>query len=73
MKITAKVRCTSRVHLDNEQDVVYFGADYYGEAAEINAEWARFTPALSITMNVLPGVPFEVGESYTLTFDDGAE
>lgn len=73
MKITAKVRCNSRVTLDNEQDAVSFGADYIGEAAEENAAWARFTPALSIQMNVRPEVIFKPGQSYTLTFDDGAD
>lgn len=71
MKITAKVRCNSRVHIDGEQDIVQFGADYLGEASEANAVWARYTPALAIQMNVRPEVPFEPGKSYTLTFDDG--
>lgn len=72
MKITAKVRCNSRVLLDAEQALVNFGADYYGEAAEeANAEWSRYTPALSIQMNVRHSVEFKPGTSYTLTFDDG--
>ena len=71
MRITAKVRCNSRVTIDEQQDIVQFGADYYGEAAEANAEWARYTPALAIQMNVRGEVAFEPGKSYTLTFDDG--
>jgi hypothetical protein len=72
MKITAKVRCNSRVSAGAEQDNVVFGADYMSEdGKEINAEWARYTPGLSITMGVRPEVPFEPGKAYTLTFDDG--
>lgn len=72
MKITAKVKCNSRVQLDADQDLVNFGADYYGEAAEVNAEWSRYTPAVALQMNVKRSVRFEPGQSYTLTFDDGA-
>lgn len=71
MKITAKVRCNSRAENDG-QAAVLFGADYFTEdGKEINAEWAKYTPALSISMNVLDSVQFEPGKSYTLTFDDG--
>lgn len=73
MKITAKVRCNSRSDVgDPDQDVVTFGADYLSEDGQaINADWARYTPAMSITMNVRKSVPFVAGQAYTLTFDDG--
>jgi hypothetical protein len=70
-RITAKVRCNSRVQLDAEQDLVQLGADYNGPDAEANAAWARYTPALALQMNVRREVPFKPGTSYTLTFDDG--
>lgn len=70
-KITAKVRCHSRVSIGEDVSIVQFGADYYGDDAEINAAWSRYTPALAIQMNVIQSVPFVPGKSYTLTFDDG--
>lgn len=74
MTITAKVRCNAAVpSADGEQVAVAFGADYLtDEGKAINAEWAKYTPGLSITMHVLPSVPFVVGKSYTLTFEPEA-
>jgi hypothetical protein len=72
VKITAKARCNLRESVDAEQDRVAFNADYMDEEGrEINAEWARYTPALSISMSVRKDVRFKPGQSYTLTFDDG--
>jgi hypothetical protein len=63
--ITAKVRCGSRVRVTEELDVVHFGPDYTEGA---NAEWAYYTPSLSLQMNVRRDVPFEQGVAYTVTF-----
>lgn len=65
-RITAKVRCGSRVQVTEELDVVQFGPDYTDGA---NADWAYYTPSLNIAMNVRRDVPFEQGASYTLTFE----
>lgn len=67
MSITAKVKCSSRVSVQDDLDVVWFAPDYADGA---NAEWAYATPALSIQMNVRPDVPFKAGAAYTLTFDE---
>jgi len=66
MAITAKVRCNSRVQVSEACDVVAFSANY---ADGVNAEWAHFTPALHLQMNVRRDVPFEAGKAYTLTFE----
>lgn len=72
MKITAKARCMTRISIDDEQDRVGFSADYSDKDGNlVNAEWARFTPVFTLSMQVLKSVPFEAGKSYTLTFDDG--
>lgn len=73
--ITAKVRCNdSSEH--NEQVQYMFGADYFSEDGKaINAEWAKYTPALALSITVkseVPEVQFEVGRSYTLTFEPEA-
>lgn len=68
-RITARVRCNSRVQVDTEQDTVQLSADYLSDDGKaINAEWSRWTPALHIQMNVRREVPFEPGVSYELTF-----
>lgn len=66
MAITAKVRCNSRLQVSEDCDVVSFSANYQDNA---NSEWAYFTPAMHIQMNVRRDVPFEAGASYTLTFE----
>ncbi len=68
MTTTAKVRCNGKVE-HNEQVQYVFAADYLSEDGKaINAEWARYTPALNLTITVKPEVVFEPGQSYTLTF-----
>lgn len=64
-RITAKVRCASRVRVTDELDVVQFGPDYADGA---NADWAYYTPSMTLTLNVRRDVPFEQGAHYTLTF-----
>lgn len=66
-QITAKVKCIA-VEPGNEQVALRFEADY---ADGRNQEWAKYTPSLSLSMNVKPEVAdgaFEVGRAYTLTF-----
>lgn len=66
-QITAKVKCTHAEQV-SDQVALRFEPDY---ADGRNAEWAKYTPALSLSMNVKPEVAdgvFEVGRSYTLTF-----
>lgn len=74
MTITAKVRCNAAIPTaDGEQVSVAFGPDYLSDDGKaVNAEWAKYTPGLSLSMVVLPSVPFEVGKSYTLTFEPEA-
>lgn len=74
MTITAKVRCNAAIPTtDGEQVSVALNADYVSDDGKaVNAEWAKYTPALSLSMVVLPSVPFEVGQSYTLTFEPEA-
>lgn len=67
--ITAKVKVGSRVQVTDDLDVVHFYPDYADGA---NKDWAYYTPSLNLQMNVRRGVPFEVGASYTLTFEKDA-
>lgn len=66
-RITAKVKCTSKQDIV-DQVALRFEADY---ADGRNAEWARFTPSLTVSMNVKGDVAeqFEPGGKYTLTFE----
>lgn len=68
--VTAKVKCTGKVKAESGDDAqvnLTFGADYEDGR---NAEWAKYTPGLSITMGVKASVAehFEQGGAYTLTF-----
>lgn len=67
--ITAKVKCTHNdpnPH-DESQASLEFHPDY-GDGR--NGEWAKYTPALSLTMMVKAEVAahFEQGKPYTLQF-----
>lgn len=70
--ITAKVKVQSKeTHqggTEHEQVALTFVADYDDGR---NKEWSRYTPALSLSMTVLPEVAekFEVGQALTLTFE----
>lgn len=69
--VTAKVTCQGKTvqseGTDSEQVQLTFVPDYQDGR---NKEWARFTPALSLTMTVLPEVAarFRQGAHYTLEF-----
>lgn len=54
---------------DSDQVQLSFAADYKDGR---NAEWAKYTPGLSLTMTVKGSVSdqFEAGKSYVLTFEE---
>lgn len=70
MSITAKIVCNSKLITgagEHRQAKVDFSANVGPE----NAEWAKYTPSLQLSM-VLNGAVadrFEPGNAYTLTFD----
>ena len=71
-KVTAKALLSS-VNLNSGSTELKFTADYKDER---NKEWAVYTPALSFSMTVKPEVfekHFELGGSYTVTFESEAE
>lgn len=68
--VTAKVFCAAKTETgegDDRQASVVFGADYNDDR---NKEWAKWTPALSLTMtlNGQAADLFEQGKKYTLQF-----
>lgn len=68
--ITAKVTCQSKVSTgegDNVATALIFHPNYADGA---NAEWAVWTPSLSLCMTVNGSVAdkFEVGRKFTLQF-----
>jgi hypothetical protein len=73
MRVTAKIICQAKTGEAGEGDDrtvnVAFGPDY---ADGRNAEWARWTPGLSLTMGLRGAVAdqFEVGKAYTLTLTE---
>lgn len=72
MKITAKVKVSSKQPQGEGSTSLAFGADY---ADDRNKEWAEFTPGISISMSVKNSVAehFELGQAFTLTFDPEEE
>lgn len=70
--VTAKVKCANKAvqaeGTEHEQVQLVFAPDYEDGR---NKEWSRYTPALSLTMSVLPEVAarFEQGQAFTLTFE----
>jgi hypothetical protein len=69
--ITAKIHCQTKQESgdgDDRQAIVTFVPDY---ADGRNAEWSRYTPALSLSMTLKGDVAdrFEPGAAYTLTFE----
>jgi len=69
-KVTAKIRLQGKTE-SNEQVLLTFVADYVRDGKDVNKAWAKYTPALSLSMNVLPEVAehFEVDKPITLTFE----
>jgi hypothetical protein len=63
----AKIVCTDKTASGDDQVTATFGADYADGA---NAEWAKYTPALSLTMTLKGSAAelVEVGDHITVTF-----
>lgn len=66
-RVTAKVKCTRHEKVFDDQVALEFLPDYDDGR---NKEWAKFTPALSLSMTVKGPVSeqFRLGEGYLLTF-----
>lgn len=80
MKTNAKAKLTSATNhwrkdqAGNEvldQVGLEFHANYTTDPDDPNKQWAKYTPALSICMTVIPEVAerFKVGAAYLLTFE----
>lgn len=67
-KTTAVTSLVTKRDAGSGQVALGFQADYNDER---NKEWAKYTPALSVTMNVTEQVAeqFEQGGRYLLTFE----
>lgn len=81
MAVTAKVIVNAKTAFFTDTDggnreinyvSLSIGPDYADGA---NAEWAKYTPTLSLSMNVLPSVAenFNVGDKFTLTFEKSTD
>ena len=68
MSITAKIICHRKESVGDGQTVLGFGPDYDDGR---NKEWSKYTPSLSLSMQVLDSVAehFSMGQAFTLTFD----
>jgi hypothetical protein len=68
-KVTAKVALNGKEELEGGETKLSFYADYMDGR---NKEWSKYTPALGVTMQVIPEVAalFEEGGKYTLTFEE---
>lgn len=66
-KTTAVATLYRKEATTDGQSVLSFNADYSDER---NKEWAKYTPALSLSMNVIDPVAegFKLGGRYLLTF-----
>jgi hypothetical protein len=67
-RMTAKVRLQSKTDFQGDQQQLVFAPDY---ADDRNKEWAKYTPALNLTMTVKSevGSKHHVGDNYTLVFE----
>jgi hypothetical protein len=68
MATTAKIKVSSKTVNGDGQVTIQFFADYENSA---NTEWAKYTPALSLSMTVIDSVAeqFTEGQAITLTLD----
>ena len=68
--VTAKVRVHTVTPCGIDQTSIGLSAHYRDGDNEINQEWAKYTPSLSLTMTVKPEVAevFPVGQAFLLTF-----
>ena len=69
MKVTAKLKMNWKGPVSDGQQSLVFGPDY--ESGR-NKEWAKYTPGLSLAMNVLESVAdlFEIGQTLTMTLEN---
>lgn len=69
---TAKVTCTAKSPAGEGQTRLGFSPDYRDGR---NAQWARYTPTLSLTMTVLDSVAerFAMGQAVTLLFAEDVD
>lgn len=67
MSTSAKIFVSGKTEGSDGQTQVYFSADYADGA---NKEWAKYTPALSISMTVLSEVAadWDYGDKFDLLF-----
>lgn len=67
-RMTAKIRLQSKVDFQEDQQQLTFAPDY---ADDRNKEWAKYTPALNLTMTVKTevGDRLAVGDNFTLVFE----
>lgn len=72
-RVSAKIKVTGRTAVSDDQVMVTFGPDYEDGR---NKEWAKYTPAFSLTMTVLKEIAvrhFPEGRAFGLVFtpEDG--
>lgn len=68
MAVTAKVFCSSKsIYATKSAGATFRFTVNYADGQ--NKAWAQATPTLSLEMAVNDESMFEVGESYTLTFE----
>lgn len=68
MTTTAKITVQGKTSAGDGQTLLTFAPDYNDGR---NKEWAKYTPALSLSMTVLDSVAehFTPGKAYVLTFE----
>lgn len=68
MATTAKITVQGKTAAGDGQTLLTFAPDYNDGR---NKEWAKYTPALSLSMTVLDSVAehFTPGQAYVLTFE----
>lgn len=70
MATTLKVKLEHKIPQTDEQTQLSFVPDYDNDA---NKEWAKFTPALSLSFivrNDTEAAGFEVGQTFTVTLEE---
>lgn len=67
--VTAKIKVTRHEPVSDDQVQLEFGPDYNDGR---NKEWAKYTPAFSLSMVVKDTVAehFPMGKEFTLTFSE---
>jgi hypothetical protein len=70
--ITAKVTLQSKHESGTGTERQVVAAFTANHGSGVNAEWARYTPSLSLSMSLKGDVAdkFVIGQAYTLTFEE---